>query len=333
MLIRELRIPVTLIIAVLLVGILGFRVIEGWTWLESAWMALITMTTIGFGEVHPLSPDGRLFGMVYILAAVGTGGYAVAQLSGYLIDGRFALHLRKQRQARHMKALRNHYIVVGYGRLGWEVVADLRHHRCQVVVIDTEDRALEDLGVGVHHVRGDGSSDAILREAGIEHARAIAIATPSTAVNVYITLSARQLNAKLYISTRVDEQGADEKARRAGANAVVSPFPSAGSQMAHRLMHPHAAEFLEQLLSRANPELVIDDIRIRAGSKLAGRLADLGLRERFGVGIIAIRRPDGFLETVPGSQSSLNIGDVAVVAGSEDAVAKLRAAFEGASSD
>ncbi|MSQ02971.1 MAG: potassium channel protein [Myxococcales bacterium] len=328
MLIRELRLPVSLILAVLLVGILGFRIVEGWTWLDSAWMALITMTTIGFGEVHPLTQAGRLFAMVYILAAVGAGGYAVAQLSGYLMDGRFALHLRNQRRARHMKALRKHYIVVGYGRLGREVVEDLRHHHCQVVVVDTEDRSLQDLGAGVHHVRGDGSSDAVLREAGIEHARAIAIATPSTAVNVYITLSARQLNASLYISTRVDEQGADEKARRAGANATVSPFPSAGSQMAHRLMHPHAAEFLEQLLSRANPALVIDDIRIRAGSKLAGRLADLRLRERFSVGVIAIRRPDGALETVPASQSILGIGDVAVVAGSEDAVALLRAAFE-----
>ena len=327
--IRELRLPVTLVIAVLLVGILGFRVIEGWTWLESAWMALITMTTIGFGEVHPLSPAGRLFGMVYILAAVGTGGYAVAHLSAYLMDGRFALHLRKQQRARLMKALRNHYIVIGYGRLGQEVVEDLRHHRCQVVVVDTEDRALEDLGVGVHHLRGDGSSDAVLREAGVEHARAIAVATPSTAVNVYITLSARQLNPKLYISTRIEEHGADEKARRAGANAIVSPFASAGSQMAHRLMHPHAAEFLEQLLNRANPELVIDDIRVRSGSKLAGRLADLRLRERFSVGIIAIRRPDGVLETVPGSQSMLNVDDVAVVAGSEDSVAKLRAAFKG----
>ena len=228
-----------------------------------------------------------------------------------------------------MKALRNHYIVIGYGRLGQEVVEDLRHHRCQVVVVDTEDRALEDLGVGVHHLRGDGSSDAVLREAGVEHARAIAVATPSTAVNVYITLSARQLNPKLYISTRIEEHGADEKARRAGANAIVSPFASAGSQMAHRLMHPHAAEFLEQLLNRANPELVIDDIRVRSGSKLAGRLADLRLRERFSVGIIAIRRPDGVLETVPGSQSMLNVDDVAVVAGSEDSVAKLRAAFKG----
>ena len=329
MLIPELRRPLLLLGGVLAVGVLGFRVIEGWTWIESAWMALITMTTIGFRDVHPLSPAGRVFGMVYILAAVGTSGFAVAQLSAYIVDGRFYKAVRKQARARHMKTLRNHYIVVGYGRLGREVVEDLRHHRVPVVVVDNEEHALEGLGAGVLHLRGDGSSDVVLREAGIEYARAIAIATPSTAVNVYITLSARQLNPNLYISTRVEEQGAEERARRAGANAIVSPFPSAGSQMAHRMLHPHAAEFVEQLVSRRNPELVLDDVRVAPGSALRGRLMDLRLRERFGVAIIAIRHPDGRLETVPGSQASLDAGDVAVVAGSEDAIMALRGALEG----
>lgn len=329
MLIPELRRPLLLLAAVLSVGVLGFRIIEGWTWIESTWMALITMTTIGFGEVHPLSPLGRVFGMVYILAAVGTGGYAVAQLSAYIVEGRFIRDVRKQQRARHMKSLRNHYIVVGYGRLGREVVEDLRHHRASVVVVDNEAHAFESLGTGVLHLRGDGSSDEVLREAGIEHARAIAIATPSTAVNVYITLSARQLNPNLYISTRVEEQGAEERARRAGANAIVSPFPSAGSQMAHRMLHPHAAEFVEQLVSRRNPDLVLDDIRVGAASALRGRLVDIRLRERFGVAIIAIRHADGRMETVPGSHASLDTGDVAVVAGSEDAIMTLRSALEG----
>ena len=118
-------------------------------------------------------------------------------------------------------------------------------------------------------------------------------------------------------------------ASQSGANAIVSPFPSAGSQMAHRMLHPHAAEFVEQLVSRRNPELVLDDIRVGSGSALRGRLVDLRLRERFGVAIIAIRHADGRMETVPGSQASLDTGDVAVVAGSEDAIMTLRSALEG----
>lgn len=321
---RELRAPLVALGVVFLIGMAGYRLMDGWTWIDAAWMALITITTIGYGEVHPLTESQRLFGLVYIVAAVGTGGFALAKITAYVLDGRLAAELRARRKEREMRALRNHFIVVGYGRLGREVVEDLRHEGADVVVIDPDEAVFRDLPPGVHALVGDGSSDAVLRAAGVEHARAIAIATPSSAVNVFMTLSARQLAPKLYICTRVEELEAEPKALRAGADALVSPFTSAGSRMAHRLLHPHAAQVVEQLLDRRFRDLVVDDVNVPAGSRLVGRLADLKLRDAHGVGLIAIRRPDGRLETVPSSEAVLGAGDVAVVAGTAEAIRKLR---------
>lgn len=321
---RELRAPLIALGVVFVIGVVGYRAMAGWTWIDAAWMALITITTIGYGEVHPLTEAQRLFGLVYIVAAVGTGGFALAKITAYVLDGRLAAELRAQRKEREMRALRNHFVVIGYGRLGREVVEDLRHEGAEVVVIDPDEAVFRDLPPGVHSLVGDGSSDAVLRSAGLEYARALAVATPSSAVNVFITLSARQLAAKVYICTRVEEMEAEPKALRAGADALVSPFTSAGSRMAHRLLHPHAAQVVEQLLDRRVRELVVDDVYVPQGSRLTGRLGDLRLRDAHGVGLIAIRRADGRLETVPSSDAPLGPGDVAVVAGTAEAIRTLR---------
>lgn len=324
---RELRLPVALLLGVVTVGVAGYRTIEGWSWLESVWMAVITITTIGYGEIRPLSEHGRYFTLAYILGAVGAGGYAVATLTGYVVDGGLVRDLSDRRRRQSMSQLSNHFIVVGYGRLGREIAEDLRHDGARVVVVDNTAQHLEALPPGVLHVVGDGSSDAVLREAGIERARGVAIATPSSAVNVFITLSVRQLNERIYIITRVEDADAGPKAIRAGANAIVSPFASAGTRMAHRLLHPNAAEFVEQLFNREHRELVVDDVRL--GPKLHGTLAGLRLRDTHGIGVIAVRRPDGELVTVPHSATSITQGDIVVVVGSEDAIRAFRAVAEG----
>lgn len=238
MFLRELRTSLLTLVAVMVVGVVGFRTIEGWTWLESLWMAVITLTTIGFGEIHPLSDRGRVFTLLYILLAVGAATYAVAQLTGYVLEGGLARAIRARRRESQMRELREHYIVVGFGRLGREVAEDLRHEGARVVVIDPKPQVADLLPEGVFFVLGDGSSDAVLREAGVERARAVAVATPSSAVNVFVTLSVRQLNASAQIITRVDEPEAEPKALRAGANTVISPFVSAGNRMSHQLLHP-----------------------------------------------------------------------------------------------
>jgi voltage-gated potassium channel len=324
-------VAVALFGATITVGAVGLHTIEPWTWIECVWMAVITVTTIGFGEIRPLSDHGRIFMLAYIVGAVGVAGYALSALTAYVADGGFARDLRERRRRNAMDALSGHFIVVGYGRLGSEVTSDLADSGVSVVVIDTEPRptdAAAPLPRNVHFVHGDGSRDETLREARISAARGIAVATPSSAINVFITLSARQLNPKLTIITRVDDASAEDKARKAGADVVVSPYASAATRISHRLLHQHAAEFVEQMLDRQFRDLMLDDILLPATTEIHGALSELDLRERFGIGIIAIRRPNGELVTVPDKRAHIGAGDVVVAVGSESAIQRFRRAAD-----
>ncbi len=318
---RELRLPLILLLTLSVVGTAGLHFIEGWTWIESLWMVAITLTTIGFGEVHPLSDAGRLFLLAFMLVGVGIGGYAVAQLTGYVVEGGFAREMAARRRRRMLESFQDHFIVVGFGRLGREVAHDLHHAGHRVVIIESNAENIEEarkFGIVIH---ADGSSDAALHEARIHAARGIAVATPHSPTNVFVTLSARQLNPKLYIIVRIDEADAESKALRAGADAVLSPFATSGSRMAHKLLHPHAADLLDRILTRNYEDLSVMDVPI--GAAMVGTLHDLEVRERFGIVVLAVRRADGVLHTVP---LDLRPGDMAVVAGDPYRIEQFREA-------
>jgi voltage-gated potassium channel len=316
-----------MLVALSVIGTTGLHLIEGWTWTESLWMVAITLTTIGFGEVHPLSEPGRLFMLGFMLVGVGIGGYALARLTGYVVDGGFAREMAARRQRKMLDSFKDHFIVVGFGRLGREVAQDLHHAGHSVVIIENDPKHGEEarkFGIVLH---ADGSSDAALIQARIQHARGIAVATPHSPTNVFVTLSARQLNPKLYIITRIDEADAESKALRAGADAVLSPFASSGSRMAHKLLHPHAADLLDRILTRDFEDLSVMDVPI--GDAMAGSVHALRVRERFGIVVLAVRRPDGELQSVP---LELRAGDLAVVAGDPHRIEQFRAAAAGEAS-
>lgn len=324
---RDLRLTGAALMTVSVGGVVGFRLIEGWDWLDSLWMVVITLTTIGYGEVHPLSDPGRVFALWLIAAGVGLVGYAVARTTEWVVSGDFVEALDEQRRERAMGELRDHHIVVGFGRLGREVAADLLHHGTPVVVIDTDAgvvRAAAEIGaLGIH---GDGGSDAVLLAAGVARARGIAIATPSSPINVYVTLVARQANPKIAIVTRIDDPDAADKARRAGADRIVSPFRSGGSRMAQGLLHPDAAQFLEAIVARDVGGLAAGDVTISEGSALVGPLGSLEIHKRFGVLIVSVRGPDGQVITVPGADVALAAGSVIVAVGRPDGLAGLKRA-------
>ena len=310
MIFRELRLPVGLLLALSVIGTVGLRTIEGWSWLESLWMVAITLTTIGFGEVHPLGTAGRWFMLVFVLLGVSSAGYSLARMTRFMVDGGFLSELAARRRRNMLDLLSDHYIVVGFGRLGREVAQDLHHVGHRVVIIESNADAVvqaHPFGIVIH---ADGSSDASLLEAGILRAKGLAVSTPHVPTNVFVTFSARQLNPKLTIITRIDEVEAENKAIRAGADAVISPFVSGGSRMAHKLMHPHAADLLDRILTRNHEDLSVMDVPI--GAAMTGDIDELGIRRRFSVVVLAVRRADGVLDSVP---MDLRPGDVAVVAG------------------
>lgn len=317
------RLPMVLFVLTVGVGVVGYRLLEGWTWLEAFWMVGITLTTIGYGEVHPLSDAGRWFTLGLILVGVSVASYTLGEFTRYVVDGELQRALDERRWRARMERMRDHHVVIGFGRLGREVAQELRHSGVPVVVVEhAPDLVAQAESRGFVTVRGDATLDDTLRVAQIDAARGVAIATSSNATNVFLTLSVRQLNPDALILTRVDDDETARKAKRAGANHVLSPQGIGGAHMAHALLRPNARAFLDLATSRHFRDLEIEDVRC---ARAAVPLRDLRISERFGVLVVAIRRPDGALHAVPLPDDLLGAGDVAVVLGRPDQVRSFAA--------
>lgn len=319
------------LVAMLTLGTLGYMWIEGWSALDSLWMVVITLTTIGFGEVHPLSPAGRLYTIALVFAGVSAGTYAMTALTQHILEGRMALAFSNRRRRRMMDALHDHFIVVGFGRLGQTIVEELMAGGVPVCVIEKDPPAVARVqALGLPLVIGDGASDEVLREARIAVARGLAVAVSSSAEAVYVTLSARELHPTLNIVTRVADAGHAIKARRAGATSVVSPHTMGGWRMAHGLVRPHASSFLDLASLASHADILLDDVAVHAGSRAAGAtLGALRLGEYHNVLIVAIRRPDGAMVATPHADERIAAGDVLIAIGAPGPVRAFRAMVQG----
>ncbi len=319
---RAMSVPFGLASALILAGTSAYRVLEGWSLLDSLWMSVITLTTIGYGEVHPLSDPGRLFTIVYIFMALGIYTRGVTTAARYVADGDLARAITARRHRRELSEMRNHYIVIGLGRLGREVAEDLTAQGLQVVGIDLTER--DNLPEGLRVIIGDATQDETLEEAGITRAAGVAVATPNDAINVFITLTVRQMNPDVRIEVRVEDEGSGYKARRAGATGILRPFTIGGRRMAHALLRPGSMAFLEHLTSRTFQDLHMEDITIEQGARADGHsLRQLDLRNRWRVMVVAVRNRDDDQMVIPSPDTTLAAGDTMVVIGEPGDVARF----------
>ena len=266
--------------ALVIIGALGYVLIEGWSFSDALFMSATTITTVGYGEVHPLSEAGRLFTIGLLLVGLGAIWYALSVLVGMVIEGEIGLRWEERRMERQIRQARGHHVVAGFGRVGRQTAEALRRLGHQVVVIDADAAAVaEAMAAGFLVVAGNATEDETLVEAGVERAAGLIAALGADAGNVFVTLSAKALNAALPIVARANESGAGPKLIRAGATRVVSPYDMAGRQMARLALRPGTVDFIENLFKGAAGDLVLEDIRIEPGSPLVG-MAVGELRER-----------------------------------------------------
>jgi len=230
---RRLIIPGILILLIIVAGVLGYMYIEGWPLLDSLYMVVITLSTVGFREVHELNAVGRILTIGLILVGVATVAYTVGQLIEIMVEGQVVGYRRRRKMEKTIAEMKNHYIICGFGRVGHQVAAELNEAKVPYVVIDGKPEVAQELDPqGIPHLLGDITSDSTLKEAGILQARGLIASADSDTANVFVTLSARVLNPDLYIIARAGFPDAEEKLKKAGANRVISPYFTAGKHMA-----------------------------------------------------------------------------------------------------
>jgi voltage-gated potassium channel len=298
-------------------GTIGYRLIEGAGWWDSFYMTVITLTTVGYREVFPLSRAGEVFTVALLFAGLGLILLVAMEIGRTVLEGELREVFGQARRLRMIGSLSGHEIVCGWGRMGQAVVEELRRARRKVVVVESKEdkvQRLHDLGVPV--VAGDATTELTLRGAGIERARGLVACLNDDAHNVYTVLTARSLNPELFIVARAGEEGAEGRLKRAGANRVVSPYRHGGVRLAHVLMKPTVVDFLDVSL-RAGGEvgLELQQLVLPPSAPLVGQtLAEADLRRRWKVGVVAVQRGTTIFPN-PEANLAFEAGDVLVVLG------------------
>ena len=310
--------PLLALTVVLAAGTVGYMLIEGWTWDEALYMVVTTVSTVGFGEVHPLSRTGRWFTIVVILIGVGSLFYGFGAILSYVFEGHLGRHLESRRMESRVQSVSNHFVLCGYGRVGRQVAKELLREGIAFVVIDVNQESLADaVADGYMVVHGNAADDGVLRAAGIERARGLIAAVAEDADNIFVALSAHAICPHLPIVARANQLDAVRKLQLAGASRVVSPYTMAGQQMALLAVRPTAVDFVETLLRGVGGDLLLEDIMVEPGSLLVGAVvADLRLQSLGMAGIVALKRDGRILAPLP-DDLSLSAGDILAVVGTD----------------
>lgn len=316
---------------IVLVGTVGYRLIEGWGLLDSLYMTVTTIFTVGFGEVHPLSTAGTVFILVLIISGVGAILYGVGAMMEFVVGGQLSGVFRRRAVKRQVERLDEHYIVCGYGRVGQSVARQLAAHRVKFVVIDSdpESLALADKD-GFLTVKGDAATDEVLETAGIGRAKGLVSAVGTDAANMFVVLSARVLNPDLLIVARAGSEDAISKLRRAGANQVVSPYGIGGKRMATLMLKPLVSDYLEVVTGGGELAFLVEEFQLGGDCCVIGHSIEaLDVRKKTGATILAVQRAStGVFDTNPSPESRLNPGDKIIAIGTPEEIAKLEEMIE-----
>jgi len=323
--VRHLKISMIVLLLLVSAGTIGYKTIEHWRFLDALYMTVITLGTVGFKEVHDLSDGGKLFTMTLIVVGVSVLGYIVGSLAQIMFEGQFQRIIGRKKVEKKIDALRDHYIICGFGRIGSLICKEFKTNGLDFVVVEKEHETLEKIEEeGYLFLKGDATLDETLLKAGIKRAKGLISVVTSDTSNVYITLTARGLNPDLFILARSGEEGSDIKLKRAGANKVVSPYFIGGTRMAQSILRPNVVDFIEIATGSEHLDLQMEEITIPYQSFFAGEtLVSSGFRRETGVIIVGIKKAHGKMLFNPHSQAKMEGGDTLIVLGEPGAISKL----------
>lgn len=306
-----------LLAVVLLIGTFGYMIIEDWSLLDALYMTVITITTVGYGEIHNVDEMGRIFTIILIFMGMGSVAYTAGVMAQAMVEGQLQLALGRRKLGQKIKGLRDHYIICGYGRIGRVIINELKSHGIPLVVVDSN----PELRGGMEHevipfIIDDATSEEVLLEAGVERAKGLVAVVLSDADNLFITMTARLLNQNLFILSRADEEATQRKLLRAGANRVVMPYLIGGQKMAQTIIRPAVTDFLEVTVHDKGIELKMEELVVGEKSRLNGvMLIDSKIRQEMNVIIVAIQKRSGQMIFNPSSQAKIEAGDILIALG------------------
>jgi len=306
-------------------GTTGYVAIEGWGVFDALYMTVTTVATVGFREVHPLSRAGQVFTLLLIVSGVGTAFYTATLLATAIVEGGLHRRFERRRIERMLEGLRDHFILCGYGRIGSMIADELDQQKVPFVVIErSAERVQQVLLRGWLAVAADASRDEVLERVGIHRARGLIAAVGTDAENVYTVLTARVVRPDLFIVARVESDDAEPKLRRAGADRVISPYHIGATHMAQSALRPAVVDFVQLATSSGHLDLSMEQVKIVEGSPLVGQtIVEAGIRQKFGLIVVAIRRAEGTMDFNPSPESVIRAGDELVVLGRPQSVKAL----------
>ena len=328
---KMLKMEMTVFVAVLVfaIGTVGYMAIEGWGVLDSAYMTAITLSTVGFLEVHDLSSGGRIFTIFMIFTGVGYFLYLGGVLIGSVVEGEIKNMLGRQRLDNKIKKMNDHYIVCGYGRIGRVLCQFVAEDTKDIVVVEQSEELKETLEKDkTHYIIGDAADEDVLEKAGIKRAKALVAALATDTANVFLVLTARQLNPDIYIMARASSPMVRKKLVVAGANQVESPYDIGAVSMGLKLLRPTVSNFLNTALSRQSDAIQIEEAYVPEISEYANKtLKDSGIRQDFNLIIIAIKEQSGHMVFAPHFETIIHPGDTLIVMGKTEALKGFRRAL------
>jgi len=298
-------------------GVIGYALLEGYTFLEALYMTIITVATVGFAEVRPLSPVGRLFTSGLIILGVGFVAYSFGTLLEMMVEGGLQDILGRRRVEKEIRKLKDHYVVCGFGRMGSVVVEELLKRDMHCIVIESDQSKVQDmLDQGILAIHGDAGDEAVLKKACIEEARGLVAVAASDAQNLFITITARSLNKELFITSRAESKGTVQKMLQVGANKVVSPYMIGAYRLVSTILKPAVTHFIEMSSIEREMDVRLEEIRVAESSRLDGKLLrETPIRSELGIIVIGIEKRGGDMLFNPPSDQVIESGDKLITIG------------------